>query len=150
MNPRRPATVLVIVLLALLLTSCGTARRAGKDLSVALLSPGIVLYGGGTDGYSAATGVRASTQSGPFLEVLAMPFTFTFSAVKHTLYCGIYAVDFFLFPFYGVAEMFPDGPVVEPLDYYTGTWFDLDTDGQRRGTDPSSGEDLPPAYSVDR
>ena len=151
MIPRRPATLAVLVL-ALSLTACGTARRAGKDLTVAALSPGIVLYGGGTDGYASAQDVREGTDAGPFLEVLVLPVTFTFNAVKHTLYCGIYAVDFFLFPIYGMAELFPDGPVVEPLDFYTGTPFDLPTDGQkgRTGTDPSSGEDLPPGYDIRR
>ena len=125
--------------------------QAGKDLGVAVTSPAIILYGGGTDGFNNAQGLREGSGGGPFLEVLAMPVTFLFGAVKHTLYCGIYAVDFLLFPIYGVAELFPDGPDVEPLDYYTGTPFDLPTDGQgRASTDPTSGEDVPPGYNVDR
>ena len=147
----RPALLSVLVLSALTLSSCGTARRAGKDLGVAVASPVIVLYGGGTDGFNNAQSLREGTGSGPFLEVLAMPVTFTLGAAKHLLYCGIHAVDFVFFPIYGVADLFPNGPEVEPLDYYTGTVFDLPTDGQgSAGTDPSSGEDLPPGYDLDR
>ena len=146
----RPAILPVLVLLALILTSCNTARRAGKDLGVAVTSPAIVLYGGGTDGFKSAKDLRAGTDAGPFLEVLAMPVTFTLSAAKHALYCGIHAVDFFLFPVYGVAELFPNGPDVQPLDYYTGTPFDLPNEAGGTSTDPSSGEDLPPGYNLDR
>ena len=139
----RPALVPVLLLSALILTGCNSARRSGKDLTVLALSPAIILYGAGTDGFSDAQGLREGTDAGPFLEVLSMPFTVVISAVKHTLYCGIYGLDFFAWPVYGVAELMPNGPEVEPLDYYTGTWFDLPTDGQgTTGTDPSSGEVL--------
>jgi hypothetical protein len=118
---------------------------------VAVASPVIILYGGGTDGFTNAQSLREGTNAGPFLEVLAMPVTFVFAGVKHLLYCGIHAVDFVLFPIYGVAELFPNGPDVQPLDYYTGTPFDLPTDGEGgAGTDPSSGEVLPVGSYLDR
>lgn len=151
MNPRRPAILAFIVLLALTLTSCGSLRRAGKDLTIVGGFWFVIPYGGATDGYSDALNLREGLKGSSTVEVLAMPFTVSIGLVKHTLQVGIHAVDFVLFPFYGIADMFPNGPVVEPLDYYTGTWFDLESDGQRRsGTDPSSGEDLPPAFNIGR
>ncbi len=147
----RTASLPVLVLLLLTLASCGTTRRAGKDVGVTVLSPVIALYGGSVDGLQAAEGVRDGWQSGPFIGVLVAPFTFTFHTAKHLVYCGVHAVDFFMFPFYGMAELYPDGPGIVPLDYYTGTPFDQAGDSEvRSGTDPSSGESLPPGYNVDR
>ncbi len=148
----RTASLSILVLLPLTLASCGTTRRAGKDVGVAVLSPVIALYGGSVDGFGAAEGVREGWDGGPFIGVLVAPFTFTFHTVKHAVYCGIHAVDFFLFPFYGMAELYPQGPNVVPLEYYTGTPFDRPDDGEVRqsSTDPSSGESLPPAFNVDR
>ena len=139
MNVRKAALVLSVVL-ATTLASCGTARRAGKDLFVAIASPAIALYGGGVDGYESAVAVRNGLDSSSPVEVLALPFTFLYHTFEHAIYCGIHAVDFFLFPAYGLAELHPAGPEVRPLDFYSGTWFDETP--QPMGTDPETGEEM--------
>ena len=126
------------VLLALVLTSCGTARRAGKDASVVLLSPVIIPYGGFTDGFTAAKEVRQGLEGSGATEVLAMPFTTAYHLVKHTLWGVFHLIDFVAFPIYGAAELHPNGPEIEPLDYYTGTIFDKEP--SKSGTDAESGE----------
>lgn len=126
------------ILLALTLTSCGTARRAGKDLFIAVATPVTMLYGGGTDAVSTAEGVRDGLDGGTPTQVLATIPAFVYHAVKHGVYGVIHAVDFVLFPVYGVADLHPYGPEVEPLDYYTGTWFD--ERGDDSGVDSDSGE----------
>jgi len=137
----RKASFFVAVLLSLTLASCGTMRRLGKDLTVTVLSPAIALYGGGTDGYAAAKNVREGFGENAGIEVIALPFTFVYHTIKHALYCGYHAFDALLFPAYGLAELNDFGPEVEPLDIYTGTWFDKASDGAS-GTDAESGESM--------
>lgn len=139
MNARKLTILTLIAFLGLSLTSCGTARRAGKDAAVTLLSPGIILYGGGVDGFTSAQEVREGLGGGVFTEVLTLPPAFAIHAVKHTFIVAAHAVDFVLSPVYGVAELHPYGPEVEPLDYYTGTIFDKE-EGGASGTDAQSGE----------
>jgi hypothetical protein len=115
-------------------------RRAGKDAFIGVLSLPLIVYGGATDGYASAKAVRTGMESGSAMEVLAFPFTFTYHALKHTLYWGIHVVDFCFTPAYGLAEMHPYGPEIRPLDFYQGTWFDVPT---KSGTDAQSGEQLP-------
>ncbi|MFO1051262.1 MAG: hypothetical protein U1F36_03480 [Planctomycetota bacterium] len=129
------------ILLALSLTSCGTARRAGKDLFITAITPVNMIYGGGTDAVSTAEGVRTGVNGGAPTEVLAMVPAFVYHAVKHGIYGIIHAVDFCLFPVYGAADLHPYGPEIQPLDYYTGTWFD-ETKGDRK-VDSDSGETAP-------
>lgn len=138
MNARKLTFLTLVAFLGLSLASCGTARRAGKDLSVSVLSPGIILYGGGVDGFTSAQEVREGLGGGVFTEVLTLPPAFVVHAVKHTFICAAHAVDFVLSPIYGVAELHPYGPEVEPLDYYTGTIFDKEAGSS--GTDAQSGE----------
>lgn len=126
------------ILLALTLASCGTARRAGKDLFIAVATPLNMIYGGGTDAVATADGVRSGLEGGVPTQVLATIPAFFYHAIKHGILGVVHAVDFVLFPVYGVAELHPYGPEVEPLDYYTGTWFD--TDGDDSGVDADSGE----------
>lgn len=126
------------ILVALTLTSCGTVRRAGKDLFITAATPLTMLYGGGTDAVSTADGVREGLGGGPPTEVLATIPAFVYHALKHGVYGVIHAVDFCLFPVYGVADLHPYGPEIEPLDYYNGTWFDKSKDDD--GVDSDSGE----------
>lgn len=137
MRARQLTILTLFAFLGLTLASCGTARRAGKDAAVTVLSPGIILYGGGVDGFTTAQEVREGLGGGVFTEVLALPPAFVIHAVKHTFIAGAHAVDLLFAPVYGLAELHPYGPEVKPLDYYTGTVFDED---RPAGTDAESGE----------
>lgn len=134
----RKFTIPAILLLALGLSSCGTVRRAAKDVSFAATTPIWMIYGGGVDGYATAKEVRAGLGTGPATEVIVMPFAFVGHAVKHFIYGVVHAVDFFVFPVYGAAELHPYGPEVRPLQIYSNTWFDEDESAS--GTDAESGE----------
>lgn len=138
MNPRKVGIVALFAALCLVLSSCGTARRAGKDLGITVASPFVVLYGGGTDAYTTAREARTGSDSGTMTEVLVMVPAFVWHTFKHAIYCVIHAVDFCVFPVYGLAELHPTGPEIVPLDYYTGTIFDEEP--KSSSTDPSSGE----------
>lgn len=134
----RKTTLAALVLTALALTSCGTGRRAGKDLFIAVTSPAMWFYGGGTDGYTHAQEVRQGLGAGAATEVVVFPFTFVGHAIKHAFYGLVHAGDFILTPLYGLAELHPYGPEIEPLDIYTGTFFDESDEAS--GTDAESGE----------
>jgi hypothetical protein len=127
--------LLAVSLLATTLTSCGTFRRAGKDLMLGVGTPVLMVYGGATDGYTTAKEVRNGMDGSGVIEVLAFPFTFTYNAVKHGVYGLIHVVDLPLCLFYGAAELHPNGPTIEPLDFYQGTMFD-----KQSSTDAESGE----------
>ncbi len=134
----RKITFTAVALLALGLSSCGTARRAGKDVFIALSTPVNLIYGGSTDGVSTAKEVRAGLDGGAVTEFLVFPIAFFGHAIKHTFYGFLHAGDFILTPLYGAAELHPYGPEIEPIDIYTGTWFD--ENGNASGTDAESGE----------
>jgi hypothetical protein len=132
----------LLAVLALATASCGSLRRAGKDLFVTVASPVLIVYGGATDGYGSAKGVRDGLGSGSAMEVLAFPFTFLYHAVEHTIYCGIHFLDLPFCPFYALAELPPGNVPIKPLDFYQGTWFDMEKDkqGAHSSTDATSGE----------
>ena len=140
---------------AMLTTSCGSLRRLGKDVFIVGTSPLIVLYGAATDGWGDSESFFKNYDpdnrkrmplpqigfADPLillhhelpvdpvnwpLAILAFPVTFLLNAVKHTYYCARYAFDIVAFPAFGLAELHPNGPVVEPLDIYSGTIFDID------------------------
>lgn len=138
MTLRKTRPFAFAVILALGLSACGSARRAGKDISVVALSPVIIPYGGFTDGFTAAKEVRDGLDGGPAAQVLALPFTTAFHLGKHAVWSVIHALDFVGFPIYGAAELHPYGPEVQPLDYYTGTIFDKPED-RASSTDAESG-----------
>jgi hypothetical protein len=147
LNVRKVLTA-VCALAAVSLSSCGTARRAGKDAFVTIASPVLIIYGGATDGYKSATGVRNGLGGGSATEVIAFPFTFLYHAFEHTIYACIHFIDLPLCLFYGAAELGPNGPVVKPLDFYQGTIFDKESDkAVPSGTDATTGESLPPNYN---
>jgi predicted small secreted protein len=135
----RKITFAASVLLLLMLSSCGTVRRAGKDFSVAALSWAVIPYGAATDAYATAQDVRDGLGAGATTQVFAAIPAFLYHAIKHTIYVGVHVVDFVLFPAYGAAELHPYGPDIQPLDIYTGTWFDTEP-GSRSGTDAQTGE----------
>jgi predicted small secreted protein len=137
----RKAALSTFALLALTLTSCDTVRRAGKDLTVAVLSPGIVLYGAATDAVDTTDQAREALGGGAVMQTITLPFAFLWRGIVHTLYCGAHAVDFFFFPVYGLADLHPNGPKIEPLDFYQGTWFDRETD-TTSVPDAQSGEEV--------
>jgi hypothetical protein len=132
-----------MAVLALSLTSCDTARRAGKDLVISVCSPGIILYGAATDAVGTADQARDALGGGAVMQTITLPFAFLWRGVVHTLYCGAHFVDFFLFPVYGAADLNPYGPQIRPLDFYRNTWFDRESD-YRPATDAQTGEELPP------
>lgn len=140
----RTALLAVSALLTVTMASCGSVRRAGKDVFVGVTSPVLIVYGGATDGYGSAKGVRDGLGSGSAVEVLAFPFTFLYHAIEHTIYCGIHVLDLPFTPFYALAELPPGNVPIQPLDFYQGTWFDSAPKGS--GTDATSGETNPPGY----
>jgi len=133
----RSVLLAVSALLTVTLASCGTARRAGKDAFVGVLTPVWMIYGGATDGYVTAKGVRNGMEAGSSMEVLAFPFTFLYHAVEHGIYGVIHIIDLPLCLFYGAAELHPAGPEIQPLDFYQGTWFDTEP---KSSTDAQSGQ----------
>lgn len=122
------------------LSACGTMRRAGKDLGVVVISPILIPYAGGTDTVATSQEVKNGLGGSAATEVLAFIPAFVFHTVKHALYTVIHAVDFCFFPIYGLADLHPYGPEIEPLDYYQNTWFDESKDDKQKGTDAQSGE----------
>ena len=140
MNLRKFSTI-AIVFLALGLASCGSIRRAGKDLFLGAGTPLLMLYGGGTD--AAATGAEVNSGMGgsSTTELVATVVSFPFHAIKHGFYGLVHVGDFLIAPIYILADIHPYGPEIEPLDYYTGTWFDKDPAGAKKsGTDAETGE----------
>jgi hypothetical protein len=137
----RKALLSLAALMAVSLASCGTFCRAGKDLFLGVGTPVLMVYGGATDGHEAAVGVRKGLGSGSMMEVVAFPFTFAYYAFEHGLYGCIHIIDFFFFPFYGLAELHPNGPEIKPLDFYHGTWFDKWAQSDK-GTDAESGQSM--------
>ena len=135
----RKTLIAAVAVLSIPLASCGTTRRAGKDLGIVVTSPILIPYAGFTDGFANAGEVADGLCLGasPGYELLSIPFTTLFGLVKHTFLVGIHAIDFFAFPIYGAAELHPYGPEVEPLDYYEGTLFDRDDTPS--GTDAETG-----------
>ncbi len=140
----RNALLAVTLSLTVMLASCGSARRAGKDAFVVATSPVLIVYGGATDGFDSARSVRSGLDSGSAVEVLAFPFTFLYHSVEHFIYCGIHLFDLPLTPLYALTELPPASTPVEPLDFYQGTWFDEAPKGS--ATDATSGESVPPGY----
>eukprot|EP00904_Undaria_pinnatifida_P001939 jgi/Undpi1/11746/HiC_scaffold_37.g14041.m1 len=115
-------------------------RRLGKDLTVLVGTPAIAVYGGATDGFATAQDVRNGMESSGVTEVIVFPFAFAYHTVKHAVYCLAHGVDAIGCLFYWPAELHPYGPEVQPLDIYTGTWFDKDPNEAGSGTDAESGE----------
>jgi hypothetical protein len=142
LNARKALLATSLGLLATL-TSCGTLKRAGKDVFVGVTSPYLILYGGAVDGSASAHGARVGLDSGGAIEVIAFPFTFLYHALEHTMYCAIHVIDLPFCPLYALTEIPKDSTPVQPLDFYQGTWFDSPKDS---GTDATSGEKLPPGY----
>jgi predicted small secreted protein len=132
--------LLVAALLgSILLTSgCGSLRRAGKDLLVTAFSPGIVLYGAGTDGAVDAKNVQVGIDAGDAVQVFAFPFAFAYRVVDHTLSCAVHALDFAAFPFYAIAELHPDSNI-QPLQIYKNTFFDQMGESEEKA-DAATGE----------
>ena len=120
----RKALLSVFALLALTLTSCGTFKRAGKDIFIGASTPVLMLYGGATDGLTTAQSVREGMGSSGAVQVIALPFTFFYHALEHGIYGLVHVADLPMCVLYGAAEMHSYGPEVEPLDIYQGTWFD--------------------------
>jgi hypothetical protein len=151
LNLRRLTSLLAIALLLTVVTSCGTIRRAGKDLGVVVASPVLILYGGGTDALATSHDVREGLDGNGITEATAFVPAFLFHTVKHAVWVVVHALDFLMFPFYGLGELHPYGDEVKPLDIYTGTIFDKESDERRPGaTDPGSGElvEAPPAEAT--
>lgn len=150
MNARK-ALLAALAIGAVTLSSCGTARRAGKDLFIGIASVPLIVYGGATDGYTSAKEVRDGLDSGGAMQVLAFPFTFLYHSFEHTIYWGAHVLDLPLCIAYAFADLNPNGPEVKPLQIYQGTWFDEESDRepmQPSGVDPTTGEATnPPGYS---
>jgi len=140
----RKALLSFSAVLALTLTSCGTAMRAGKDVLIGnpVSVVALMLYGGTTDGLADARSIREGTGSNGVVEVLAFPLTFAYHAIEHGIWSLAYLVDLPLCAFYWMGELHPSD--VAPLDIYDNTpfdyWYRSFSEG---GTDPESGEMVP-------
>ncbi|MHC4514184.1 MAG: hypothetical protein ACYTKC_09265 [Planctomycetota bacterium] len=121
------------------LSSCGTAKRFTTDVVVAGASPFLVFYGGSTDAVNDIQEVDEALGAGPFAQVVAFPFYFLWHGTKHLIYGAVHLVDAPLCTFYAFAELHPDGPEIEPLDYYRLPWLD-EMVGDTGSTDFESGE----------
>ncbi len=141
MTLRKAAITGFVSILLLSLASCGAFRRVGKDLTVVLTSPAVILYGASTDAYTSAKEVREGYQANAAVEVISMPFLGLWHGLKHLCWVGVHALDVPLFLVYGPADLHPYGPEIEPLDYYTGTWLDGE-EGEASGLDAESGDSL--------
>ena len=133
----RKITIGSVLLLVAALSSCGAMRRFGKDVGLAVLSPAVILYAAGTDAYESAESYSEGSDYGAATQVLWTIPSYLYHGVKHTAYAFVHVLDAFMLPVYGLADLHPDVDV-EPLQIYTGTWFD--TDESDSGTDPESGE----------
>ena len=138
MNLRKALLVACTVFLAMSFVACGTMRRTGKDLAVVVTCPVLIPYAAGTDAASTSQEVRKGLDAGPAAEVIAFLPAFFFHTIKHAFYVIIHAVDACLFWAWGLAELHPSGPEIQPLDYYQNTWFDRPEDQKK--TDSQSGE----------
>ena len=141
----RKITLASLVFLALALSSCNATRRAGKDGYMLVTSPWWILYGGGTDALATANAGREGVGGSGFTEAIIIPFAFLYHGLKHTVYAFIHGIDLVFYPLYGVADLHPYGPDIEPLDLYTGTWFDKPEEGSLSSTDAETGEKQPDA-----
>jgi hypothetical protein len=150
----RKGLVAALLTIGLISASCGSLRRLGKDALITVTSPVVILYGGATDGWIDAENVfdnfKQDERDGiipipvidkptRILSFIVFPITFLFESGKHFYYCARHAFDIFLFPFYGLTELHPYGPEIEPLDIYTGTIFDKKSD---RRTDAQTGVEV--------
>ena len=133
----RQALLCVFALAALTLTSCGTLNRAGKDLTIGVATPVLMVYGGAVDGLQSAQNVSEGMGGSAVLQVVACPFTFAYHAFEHGIYGMVHLVDLPMCALYAPVELSTYGPEIKPLDIYQGTWFDA---GSAQGTDPESGE----------
>lgn len=136
------ATLVLAAAVLATTSSCGTARRFGKDVAIVVGSPLVIPYAAANDAIVSSANVGEGLGGGTVMEILTIPFTFAYHTFEHVIYCGIHLVDAFLFPIYGCADLSPYGPEIEPLDFYQGTIFDK----EKTSTDPESGEaTTPPA-----
>lgn len=133
----RKISFIGLMLSLVLLSSCGATRRFGKDVSMGALTPVLTVYGGATDAYAGSYDVAEGLGGGSLTQFFAFPPLFIVHGVKHFLYGIVHVVDAVFYPFYGAVELNPDGPEVEPLQIYTGTWFDKPA--KKSGTDVQSG-----------
>ncbi len=141
MNLRKVTLVACTLLLAVLFASCGTMRRFGKDVGVVVTSPLLIPYAAGTDAASSAQGMSKGLGGSAAGEVIWTVPAFFFHVVKHTFFVAVHGVDILLTPVWGLAELHPSGPEIQPLDYYQNTWFDKKSSDQDRAvTDAQSGE----------
>ena len=117
-------------------------NRAAKDVVLGVGTPILMLYGGGTDAVATSDEVKSGLGGSSVTQFFATVLSFPFHAIKHGFQGVIHLGDFCLFPIYGAAELHPYGPEIEPLDFYTGTWFDKAPEsGTDSGTDAETGEE---------
>lgn len=137
----RKITLATLAVCALFLTSCGmgASKRLGKDVTIGVLSPGLVFYGGATDAYADSEDIAEGLGGGSITQFFTFPPLFLYHGLKHGIYGIIHILDIIGTPAYYLAEMHPYGPDVQPLDIYTGTWFD-DEPADDSATDAETGE----------
>ena len=119
----RPASLSLLLFLALLSAACGTCERAQKDATLGAAAPALVLYRGSVDGWETATQVGEASGGGSAASALVFPLTCFYHALEHSTYGLIHLVDLPLCAAYGCAELLPFGPEIVPLDLYGGSPF---------------------------
>ena len=75
-------SVIVLVLLIVSASSCGTLRRVTKNAVIGASSAALVLVAASADSYRDATATREGYQTGAVTEVLSFPLFFLWNAVK--------------------------------------------------------------------
>lgn len=120
----RSSLLSVLATLTVLLASCGTFHRAGKDALLGVGAPVLMAYGGATDGLATSRAIREGTGCSATAQVAVLPFTTFYHVLEHGIYGVAHLVDLGLCPLYGALEVAPFGPEIEPLDLYGGTVFD--------------------------
>ena len=134
------AAIAALTAVLLSLNSCGTLRRAGKDLYILGASPVLIPMAAASDAYSTSVEVRKGYGGDSWSEVLAFPFMWLWHVTKHTIYVGAHVVDLpVTLVLTSWSELSEYGPEIEPLDYYHIPGFDKElTD--KSSTDAESGD----------
>ena len=135
--------IFLCLVVAVLVSSCGTARRATKDAWIGVTGIVLVPMAAGGDAYRASVDVREGYQGESWSQVVAFPFAYIWNFGKHLLYWAVHVVDLPLNILYGISEVSSYGPEIEPIDYYQNTWVDAwheRATKKKSGTDAESGE----------
>ena len=107
----RTVTLSLCAVLALLLSGCGSLKRAGKDLAIVATCPVTIPLA------SLYESLDWGPETGSAQAVWVAPVAFTGRLVKHAAFTTAYAADLFAAPFYLLASIDPKNDL-EPINLY--------------------------------